>query len=143
MRSLVVVLVIGGRMLGADLTLEAARDKQDRAALEKLGAARMQAATQSPKSASLQYEAALAQSYLSEVALELRDKKLARIAAENGIAAARSALSLEPSKAEYHRVLGTLCGQVIPADPTAGFKHGQGAKVASEKSINTDSQHAM
>lgn len=87
--------------------LESARDRQDRAALSKL-------ASGSP------YQIALAKSYLSEVALELRDKREARVAAEAGIVAAREALAADPNKAEYHRLLGTLCGQVIPADPLAG-----------------------
>jgi tetratricopeptide (TPR) repeat protein len=110
--------------------LESARDRQDRAALAKL-------ATGSP------YRIALAQSYLSEVALELRDKREARTAAETGIAAAREALAAEPNKAEYHRLLGTLCGQVIPADPLAGLQHGKCAKQEIEKALSLDPKSAL
>lgn len=110
--------------------LESARDRQDRAALAKL-------ASGSP------YQIALAQSYLSEVALELRDKREARIAAETGIAAARQAIAADPNKAEYHRLLGTLCGQVIPADPLAGFQHGKCAKQEIEKALSLDPKSAL
>ncbi|MBM3785898.1 MAG: hypothetical protein FJW30_16160, partial [Acidobacteria bacterium] len=67
----------------------------------------------------------MAQSYLSEVALELRDKRQARSAAEAGFAAARAAVTADPNNGEYHRLLGTLCGQIIPADPLAGIQHGK------------------
>jgi tetratricopeptide (TPR) repeat protein len=110
--------------------LESARDRQDRAALAKL-------ATGSP------YRIALAQSYLSEVALELRDKREARTAAEAGIAAARQAIASDPNKAEYHRLLGTLCGQVIPADPLAGLQHGKCAKQEIEKALGLDPKSAL
>jgi tetratricopeptide (TPR) repeat protein len=110
--------------------LESARDRQDRAALSKL-------ASGSP------YQVALAKSYLSEVALELRDKREARLAAEAGIVAAREALATDPNKAEYHRLLGTLCGQVIPADPLAGFQHGKCAKQEIEKALSLDPKSAL
>ncbi len=110
--------------------LESARDRQDRAALAKLAAG-------SP------YQIALARSYLSEVALELRDKREARIAAEAGIVAARDAIAADPKKAEYHRLLGTLCGQVIPADPLAGFQHGKCAKQEIEKALSLDPKSAL
>jgi len=110
--------------------LESARDRQDRAALAKLAAG-------SP------YQIALARSYLSEVALELRDKREARIAAEAGIVAAREAIAADPNKAEYHRLLGTLCGQVIPADPLAGFQHGKCAKQEIEKALSLDPKSAL
>ena len=110
--------------------LEAARDRQDRAALAKL-------AKGTP------YQVALAQSYLSEVALELRDKREARVAAEAGIKAAQAAVQAEPNKAEYHRLLGTLCGQVIPADPMAGMQHGKCAKHEIEKALQLDPKSAL
>ncbi|MBL8236362.1 MAG: hypothetical protein JNM66_03010 [Bryobacterales bacterium] len=135
------ILLILGSMgaMGAEAALEAARNRQDRASLEKAGAAKLKAA----KNAAGQYEAAVAYSYLSEVALELRDKRQARIAAESGIAAAKAAIKLEPSNAEYHRLLGTLCGQVIPADPMAGFQHGRCAKEEIEKALQMNPKSAL
>lgn len=135
------ILLILGSMgaMGAEAALETARNRQDRASLEKAGSAKLKAA----KNAAGQYEAALAYSYLSEVALELRDKRQARIAAESGIAAAKAAIKLEPSNAEYHRLLGTLCGQVIPADPMAGFQHGRCAKEEIEKALQMNPKSAL
>src|SRR6266576_3895520 len=78
--------------------LEVARDKQDRAALTELAA---------------QYRAALANSYLAEVAIELRDRKAGRQFAEQGIKFAEKTIALKPENAEYYRLLGTLYGQAV------------------------------
>ena len=128
MRLLLGLIVSAAVGMAGDLEL--ARDRQDRAALAKL-------AIGSP------YQVALAQSYLSEVALELRDKREARVAAEAGIKAAQAALQAEPNRAEYHRLLGTLCGQVIPADPLAGMQHGKCAKQEIEKALQLDPKSAL
>ena len=115
--------------------LERARDRQDRAALEKLAAGATAAASKQPGSAAAQYRAALASSYLAEVAMELRDKAQAKAAAEVGIAAAEKAVSLDAGNAEHHRILGTLCGQVIPANVWAGLKYGRCALDSINKAI--------
>src|SRR5581483_6062224 len=76
-----------------------------------------------------QYRLALANSYAAEVAMELRDKKKSESYAEAGMDAAKQAVAQKPSEAEYHRLLGELCGQVIPANPFFGaLKYGQCAK---------------
>lgn len=139
MRGLSLLLFATFAALAADAPLESARNRQDRAALEKAGSDRAKSA----RNAAGHYGAALAFSYLSEVALELRDKRQARSAAELGIAAAKSALKLEPNNAEYHRLLGTLCGQVIPADPMAGFQHGRCAKEEIEKALQMNPKSAL
>lgn len=139
MRPQIFVLCSSLLALGADPLLETARNKQDRAALEKAGAAREKTA----KNAAGHYDAALAYSYLSEVALELRDKRQARSAAESGIALAKSAIKLDPANPEFHRLLGTLCGQVIPADPLAGFQHGRCAKEEIEKALQMNPKSAL
>jgi tetratricopeptide (TPR) repeat protein len=128
---------------GAQTSLLSARNRQDRAALERMGSSRLKAAAMQARNGALQYEAAQAQSYLSEVALELRDKKMARAAAEAGIGAARAAVSIDPNNAEYHRVLGTLCGQVIPADPMAGLQHGRCAKEEIETALKLNPKSAL
>jgi hypothetical protein len=138
MRSLLPALLLASLLAAAPPALETARNKQDLAALNALAAAAMQAASQAPNNLRLQIDAALAFSYLSEVALELRDKRQARSAAESGLAPARAALSLDPNSAEAHRLLGTLCGQVIPADPLAGIKHGRCAKEEIETALKLD-----
>ena len=126
-----------------DKALETARNAQDRAALERIGAEAAAAAAKQPNDARAQYRYALAQSYLAEVALEVREKNLAKNAAEAGIQAAQKAVSLDGKTAEYHRILGTLCGQVIPANVWAGLKYGRCALDSIEKAIQLDGKSAL
>jgi len=118
--------------------LQAARDAQDRAILQKIADESLAAADRAPKDAEAQYRAALAASYQAEVALELRDKKLAEQSALRGIKAAEQVVSLKPDTAEYYRVLGTLCGQVVPANILMGLSYGKRAKDAVDKAIAKD-----
>lgn len=118
--------------------LEGARDRQDRAFLEKMAGELSQSAANKASDAAAQYQFALAQSFLAEVALELKDKNLARSAAETGIKAAEKAVSLKPADAENHRILGTLCGQVIPANILAGLKYGRCAQDSINKAVELD-----
>lgn len=118
--------------------LESARDRQDRAALEAIAERLAGEAAKRPDDPASHYRLALARSYLSEVALELRDRNLARSAAQAGIEAARRAVELKPGAAEYHRVLGTLCGQVIPADVLRGMKFGRCAQDSIAKAVELD-----
>lgn len=120
--------------LGAG-TLEEARNKQDRAALEKIAAALTGAAEKQPQNAEAQYRLAEAESYLAEVALEVRDKVGAKTAAEAGIRAAERAVALKPEAAEYHRILGTLCGQIIPSNVLLALRYGRCAREAIDKAV--------
>jgi tetratricopeptide (TPR) repeat protein len=123
--------------------LERARDKQDKAALESAASELSAIAIKQPDDAASQHRAALARSYLSEIAMELRDKELARHAAEAGIKAAERAIALQPRVSEHHRLLGTLCGQVIPANVMAGLKYGRCAQDSIKKAIELDGRSAM
>src|SRR6202049_3265715 len=91
-----------------DSELVKARDRQDRAALDKMAGELRTIAEQQTKDAPAQYRAALAESYAAEVAVEMRDKTAAKNAAQAGIDAAERAVSLKPDSAEYQRILGTL-----------------------------------
>ncbi|HTT66214.1 MAG TPA: tetratricopeptide repeat protein [Bryobacteraceae bacterium] len=122
--------------------LESARDRQDRAALEKQVTELTAAAQKNPHDADAQYRVALASSYLAEVALELRDKSQAEHAAESGAQAAERAIAITPKNAEYYRVLGTLCGQVIPANVLAAFSWGKRAREAINKALELDPKSA-
>jgi tetratricopeptide (TPR) repeat protein len=122
--------------------LEKARNLQDLAAIEKLVPSLATAAQRESNNATAQYRLALAKLYLAEVALELRDKNAAATAAEAGIAAAQRATQLDPSRAEYHRVLGALCGQIIPANVLAGIRYGKCALEAVNKAIELDPKSA-
>lgn len=124
-------------------TLQLARDQQDRAALQRIVEESAAAAAKAPNDADAQYQMALASSYLAEVALELGDKKLAQQAAERGVKAAEQAVSLKPQVAEYYRVLGTLCGQVVPANVFAGLTYAKRAKDAIDKAVALDPKSSM
>ncbi len=115
-----------------------ARDAQDREELGRLARDLAARAAKHPNDADAQYDAALGLHYLAEVNLELLDKEKAREAAESGIPWARKAVALSPGRAEFHRVLGALCGQVIPANVLAGLKYGQCALDSVNKAIELD-----
>src|SRR5437773_4950852 len=114
--------------------LETARDRQDRAALEKLASEFSAAAAKAPNDAEAQYRAAVAHSYVAEVANELHDRKAGRAAAEQGMKAAEKAVAMKPDNAEYFRVLGTLYGQGI-TDIMSGLSYGPKAKDAINKAV--------
>lgn len=135
MSRAVLICLCAGPLLGAVAELEGARDRQDRAALEQM----LSKLEHGPE----HYRAAIAASYLAEVALELRDKDQARQAAERGVKAAERAIVQKPESAEYHRVLGTLCGQVVPAHPLSAFTYGKRARDEIEKAIQLDPKSAQ
>jgi tetratricopeptide (TPR) repeat protein len=86
----------------------------------------------------MQYRVALASSYLAEISLELHDKNQAERVAESGIKAAERAIAINPRNAEYYRVLGTLCGQVVPASVLSAFSYGKRAREAIDKALELD-----
>jgi tetratricopeptide (TPR) repeat protein len=118
--------------------LESARERQDRGELAKLAAEYAASAEKQPKDAPGYYRAAVAWSYLSEVASEQRDRAQAKGAAESGIKMGEKAVALDGRNAENHRVLGTLCGQVISANVLAGLKWGKCAQEEINKAVELD-----
>ncbi len=138
---LLLLLILALPLAAAD-PLEAARDAQDRAQLERLVSEASAAAAKQPSQVAAQYRLALAQSYLAEVALELKDKPAARAAAETGIQAARKTVDLDAKSAPNHSLLGTLCAQVIPANVLAGLKYGRCALDEINKAIELDPKYA-
>lgn len=123
--------------------LAAARDHQDLSALNQ-GITQLQASATQANSPEAQYRAALAYSYAAEVAMELHDKKKSAGFAQSGIGFAKKAVEGKANDAEYHRVLGQLCGQVIPADPIFGaLKYGQCARDELNKAIELDGNLAL
>ncbi len=115
-----------------------ARDRQDRAALQTAAARAAAAAEKKPQDARAHYEAALAYSYLAEVAEEVRDRAAARQAAEAGIQAAEKAVALEPNSAEHQRILGALCGQAIPGNLASALKYGRKSLEALDRALALD-----
>lgn len=123
-------------------SLEKARDAQNRAVLEQIAHELQESATKLPNDAGAQYRAAVAESYLAEVLFELRDKGQSKAAAETGIHNAERAVELKADNAEYNRMLGTLCGQVIPANPLSGLKYGKCALDSVNKAIQLNPNFA-
>ena len=120
--------------------LETARDRQDRTALEKLAA---QAEAAAGNDAAASYRAALAYSYVAEVAEQARDRGGVKRAAESGIRLAERAVALKPDVAEHHRVLGTLYGQIVPVNVLAGLSYGKKAQEAIGKALERDPKSAL
>jgi tetratricopeptide (TPR) repeat protein len=137
-----VALAVAG--VGGANDLSAARDRQDLAAIDRFIAQYQQAAKANPQSGEAQYRLALGQSFGAEVAMELRDKKKSEAYAEAGMDAAQKAVTGGSGNAEYHRLLGELCGQVIPANPILGaLKYGQCARDEIAKALQLDNKLAL
>lgn len=127
-----------------DTALIKARDLQDLKSLDAIISQSKQTAAANQKSAEAQYKLALAYSYAAEVALELKDKKRSEGYAEAGIDPIRDALVLNGGNAEYHRLYGQICGQVIPANPLLGaLKYGQCARDEINKALELDNKLAL
>lgn len=122
--------------------LEKARDTQDRGALERYASQFAAATAKQPNDVQAFYRLALAQSYLAEIAMETGDKNQAKSAAETGMKAAEKAVTLKPELAEYHRIWGTLCGQVIPANVLTGMRYGRCAQDEVNKAVQLDPKSA-
>jgi tetratricopeptide (TPR) repeat protein len=141
MRFFSFLIIAAGALAGTDELLKA-RDAQDRAALDRLAQSYAAAAQKAPQDADANYKSALAYSYSAEVATEMRDKSKAGSAGEAGIKAAEKAIALNGNKAEYHRILGTLCGQVIPGNILLAMKYGHCALDEVNKAIQLDGKSA-
>lgn len=126
-----------------DSELVKARDRQDRAALDKIANELRTVADKQPKDAAAQYRFALAESYSAEVAIEMRDKAATKNFAQAGIDAAERAVSLKPDTAEYQRILGTLCGQIISGNSLSALKYGKCALEAVNKAIELDPKSSI
>jgi tetratricopeptide (TPR) repeat protein len=129
---------------GAGLLEDArrARDAQDKSGLEAIAARAMAAAEKEPQNARLQYETAAAYSYLAEIATEMHDPGGARKAAETGIPMAERAVAADPKSAEYHRLLGTLYGQVIPGNLGAALRYGRKSTEELDRAVKLDPNNA-
>jgi len=128
----------------ANPELQKARDAQNRPKLEQIASQLSSAADRQPADARAQYEAALAQSTLAEVATEMHDKGQARGASEAGMKAAERAATLKPGEAEYHRIWGTLCGQETASLGALGaLKYGHCALDEVNKAMALDPREPM
>jgi tetratricopeptide (TPR) repeat protein len=138
------IALIGRGTIASQGDLVRARDHQDLAALDQLIAHYKANLQTHPSWADAQYQLALAYSYAAEVAMEVHDKKRSEAYAEAGIDPARSAASWQAGHAEFHRLLGELCAQTIPANPFFGaMKYGQCARDEINKAIELDRKLAL
>ncbi len=123
---------------GGNPDLANARDRQDRAKLDQIVTEYRAAAEKQQNDPNSQYRLALAQSYAAEVAIEARDKPKGRELAEAGIRSAEKAVALNGNSSEFHRILGTLCGQMISSNGLAGLKYGKCALNEVNRAIELD-----
>jgi tetratricopeptide (TPR) repeat protein len=115
------------------------RDHQDRKGLESRAEALQAAAEKRPGDADSWYRAAVAYSYAAEVAMEMGDKGGSGRLAEAGVGLADKAIEINGRNAEYYRILGTLGGQIVPANPMKGILiYGKRAKEALDKAVEMD-----
>lgn len=138
MRVLVFLLAFSSVVASNNSDLLNARDRQDRAALDRIVAESRAAAEKQPNDANAQYHLAVAESFAAEVAIEQRDKAKGRELAESGMKAAEKAVSLNANSSEYNRILGTLCGQMVSSQGLAGLKYGNCALKSVNKAIELD-----
>jgi tetratricopeptide (TPR) repeat protein len=146
LRSCAASLLVSLSLLAAvpDPDLLKARDQQSLPAIEAIISRDKSAAEANAGSAEAQYKLALTYSYAAEVAMEVRDKKKAQSYAVTGLDAAKKAVAANGSNAEYHRLLGALCGQVIPANPLMGaLTYGSCARDEIEKAISLNGKLAV
>jgi len=145
LKAIIIVFLTGCALRAAPPSeLAFARDHQDLPALNRLIAQYDLAAKAKPQCTDCLYELALANSFAAEVAMELRDKRKSETYAEAGMDVAQRAAAANAGNAEYHRLLGELCGQVIPANPIFGaLKYGQCARDEIDKAIQLDSKLAL
>ncbi|MBV8569881.1 MAG: tetratricopeptide repeat protein [Acidobacteriaceae bacterium] len=142
--GLIACVLAAGAATSFDTDLSAARDRQDLKALDNIISSAKHAAQADAQSGRAQYEWALANSYAAEVAMELRDKKKAEAYAEAGIEPARKAVEINQNDAEYHRLLGQICGQIIPANPFMGaLNYGRCAEDEINKAIALNNKLAL
>src|SRR4051794_2300450 len=126
----------------APVSLETARDSQNRVMLQQMVTQLAAAADKAPNDHTAQYSLATACSYLAEVMIEQRERKPARTVAEQGIKAAEKAAALQPQSADYHRILGTLYGQAI-TDVMSGLSYGPKAKASIAKAMELAPKSSM
>jgi Flp pilus assembly protein TadD len=135
-------LLLAGFLAVTPPGLDTARDAQDRPALEKMANDFAGAVAKAPNDPDAHYRAALAWSYVAEVAIELHDRKAGQQAAERGMKEGEKAVSLKGDSAEYYRVLGTLYGQAI-VDIPSGMNYGAKAKEDINKAVQLAPKNAM
>ena len=117
-------------------SLEAARQKRDDLQLESLKTQIEQRINQNPSDALSEYQLALVQSYLADVAERKKNKKAASAAVDKAVEAAQRSIQLNDKSSDTHSLLADLYGRKISlgigmfAGPRFGPKVGEENKRA-------------
>jgi tetratricopeptide (TPR) repeat protein len=82
-------------------------------------------------------------SHWAEVLAEIGDRAGSSKAAQAGLGAAERSVQLDPQSAEYHRLLGTLYGQVIPGNVALGLRYGRKTLEELDRAVALDSKSAL
>ena len=119
----------------------AARDQADVAALHSLIA---QATTDARQKNSAEAYERVAQLnlWLCEAGHVNNDSKVVKQGAQDGIAAAEKAVSLNPNSSEAHRLNGDLTGELIGVVFMGGMRHGKHAGDELDKALQLDPKNA-
>ena len=94
-------------------SLEAARRKRDEFQLESLKTQIEQRINQNPSDALSEYQLALVQSYLADVAERKKDKKAASAAVDKAVEADQRSIQLNDKSSDTHSLLADLYGRKI------------------------------
>jgi lipoprotein NlpI len=131
-----------GQTAGIEEQLRKARDLQQLEQLSDL-ADRLTREARKSKQPNALYLAALARSYQAQVYLETGRKPDSAETALAGMDLAELAVAGRQDSAEFHRLLGTLCGQIIPADPWKGIGYARCAKEEIDLALKLDPELAL
>jgi tetratricopeptide (TPR) repeat protein len=85
---------------------------------------------------------ALFEDWLCEAAYDHHDNKLVKQAAQGGIAAAREAVTLNPSSSDAHWLLSELLGKLIPHVLGGGPRFGPESTREADQAIEQDPKNA-
>lgn len=85
---------------------------------------------------------ALLEEWMCEAANDHRDDDAVKEAAENGVSAAKMAVSLNPNSSDAHWLLGDLLGQLIPHVFAGGMRYGARSTSEIERAIALDPKNA-
>jgi Flp pilus assembly protein TadD len=85
---------------------------------------------------------ALLQDWMCEVGESSNDRKLAKAAAEAGVATAEMAIKLNPNSSQAHQLLADLLGEQAQYEMGGGMKLGKRSTDEADKAIELDPRNA-
>lgn len=127
-----------------DPSLAAARKARDRGNVKALQTEITGAAKKAQETNSFEdhLRLALLQNWMCEAAESSNNREMVKTAAEAGVAAAESAVKLNPNSSQAHQLLADLLGQLAPHVTGGGMKYGQRSSNEADKAIELDPENA-